>query len=237
MPQTRRNPVLQNDANAPTQRRTYHRILVTFMEYKNSVEYEADKTFAVEEIRTIHPDDIFKWFCFKAYGTENPGDDDNPTLARSTTLEYYKKAISYFMESNGTWDEELRRGNPTKCRQINRLITAVKKKETRRLGKASNADRAFDDDEFSQLVNLLGTQGRLVNRRRFQAMVKFQVHLIGRSDDMAHIQKCNLEESSQFSGFLSVKMRWSKNVHDERDCPKQVILGCFDSTYVFYSNF
>ena len=114
------------------------------------------------------------------------------------------------MESNGTWDEELRRGNPTKCRQINRLITAVKKKETRRLGKASNADRAFDDDEFSQLVNLLGTQGRLVNRRRFQAMVKFQVHLIGRSDDMAHIQKCsNLKESSQFSGFLSVKMRWS----------------------------
>ena len=76
MPRTRRNPVLQNDANAPTQRKTYHRILVTFMEYKNSVEYEADKTFAVEEIQTIHPDDIFKWFCFKAYGTEDPGEDD-----------------------------------------------------------------------------------------------------------------------------------------------------------------
>ena len=137
----------------------------------------------------------------------------------------------YIMESNGSWDEERQRGNTTKCYQINRLITAVKKKETCRLGKSSQADRAFDNDEFLQLVNLLGTQGRLVNNQRFQAMAKFQVHLSGRSDDMAHIQKCNLEERSQFSGFLSVKMCWSKNVHDKRDCPKQVILGCFDSTY------
>ena len=45
--------MLQNNANAPTQRRTYHQILVTFTEYKNSVEYEADKTFAVEDIQTI----------------------------------------------------------------------------------------------------------------------------------------------------------------------------------------
>ena len=120
----------------------------------------------------------------------------------------------YIMESNGSWDEERQRGNTTKCYQINRLITAVKKKETCRLGKSSQADRAFDNDEFLQLVNLLGTQGRLVNNQRFQAMAKFQVHLIGQSDDMSHIQKCNLKESSQFSGFLSAKMCWSKNVHD-----------------------
>ena len=93
-------------------------------------------------------------------------------------------------ESNGSWDEERQPGNPTKCHQINRLITAVKKKETCRLGKLSQADRVFEDDEFSQLVNLLGTQGRFVNSRRFQAMAKFQVHLIGRIDNMAHIQMC-----------------------------------------------
>ena len=103
MPRTRRNPVLQNVDNAPKQRKKYHRILVTFMEYKNDIlEYEADKTFAVEEIQTIHSDDIFTWFCFKAYGMEDPGEDDNLTLARSSTLEYYKKAILYFMESNGS---------------------------------------------------------------------------------------------------------------------------------------
>ena len=79
-------------------------------------------------------------------------------------------AISYFMENSGSWDEERRRANPTKCHQINRLIKAVKKKETRRLGKLLQADRAFEVEEFSQLVNLMGTQGRLVNNQPFQAM-------------------------------------------------------------------
>ena len=70
----------------------------------------------------------------------------------------------------------------------------MKKKETPRLGKLLQADRVFNDDEFSQLVNLMGTQGRLVNSQRFQAMAKFQVHLIEQSDNMAHIQKCNLKQ-------------------------------------------
>ena len=49
---------------------------------------------------------------------------------------------------------------------------------------------------------------------------------------MAHIRKLNLEESSQFSCFFSVKMHWSEErSHDKRDCPKQVILDCFDLTY------
>jgi len=99
MPWTRRNPVLQNNANAPTQQKMHHGILMAFMEYKNSIDYEAEKTFAVKEIRTICPGVIFKWMCFKAYGSENPGEDFNPTLAWSTSLAYYKKAISYFMEN------------------------------------------------------------------------------------------------------------------------------------------
>ena len=83
------------------------------------------------------------------------------------------------MESNRNWDKERKRGNLEKCHQINHLITAVKKKEICRLGKLLEADCVFEPDEFSQLVNLLGTQGRLVNNWQFQAMAKFQVHLIG----------------------------------------------------------
>ena len=67
------------------------------------------------------------------------------------------------MESNRNWDKERKRGNLEKCHQINHLITAVKKKETQQLGKLSQADHVFEPVEFLLLVNLLGTQGRLVN--------------------------------------------------------------------------
>lgn len=62
-------------------------------------------------------------------------------------------------------------------------------------------------------------------------MLKFQFHLIGRSDNTAHVKKSFFSASSQFSGYLLVKMRWSKNVREERDCPHQILLGSFNSKF------
>ena len=68
----------------------------------------------------------------------------------------------------------------------------------------------------------------MVDSRRFQALVKLQFHMLARSDDMAHIKKANLTTSLQFPKYLTVKLRWSKNVCEERDCPRQLILGSVD---------
>ena len=71
----------------------------------------------------------------------------------------------------------------------------------------------------------------MVNRKKFQAMVKLQYHIIGRCDDLSHLKKNVLEASTQLPGRLTVKMRWSKNVLEERDCPKQIIMGAMNSKY------
>jgi len=231
----RRTAVLPNDVNAPRQVRRYYAILVEFMEHKNSTEYALDKLFTREELLDITPVHLYRWMCFKTYGREDPGVDDNPIHARSTTMAYWKKAISYFMPNNGqAWtvgarDDGEGFGNPTRSREINRLITAVRRKETRGLGSPSQADRSCTRAEYLQAINLIGSYGTPLERIRHLAMIKFQLHLIGRADDTAHVKKNCLIQSTQFEDYLTVKMRWSKNVQEERDCPFQVILGSMNS--------
>ena len=82
------------------------------------------------------------------------------------------------MPNRAYWNEDRADGNLTKSRKINSLIAAVKKKETRGVGKKSSADRAFTDSEFIQIVDLLGNVSNGTDSRRYLAMIKFQMHLI-----------------------------------------------------------
>jgi hypothetical protein len=69
----RRNPMLQNDLNAPSQVRRYHNILLEFMEHKNNTKcHELDKTFTVEELVTITPEHIYRWMCKRVYTGKKP---------------------------------------------------------------------------------------------------------------------------------------------------------------------
>ena len=71
--------------------------------------------------------------CLKVHGKEDPGPQDNPIHGRSSTLEYYKKAISHFMPNRLiAWNVMSQVGNPMRSTEVNALIKAVKKKEVRR---------------------------------------------------------------------------------------------------------
>ena len=119
-------PQLPNQVHAPTQAKRYYAIFFEFMEWKQGgAALPDDYIFTNEEKRSIRPDDIHKYFCLMAYGKENPTPEDNPSLARSSTLTYWKKAISYFMDTNEHWNESHKSGNPTRLRIINRLLGAI----------------------------------------------------------------------------------------------------------------
>ena len=62
-------------------------------------------------------------------------------------------------------------------------------------------------------------------------MIKFRFHLLCTNDDTAHIAKYTLKRTPQFPQFLSMKMKWSKNVQEERDCINQIILAFMDYNY------
>jgi hypothetical protein len=63
------------------------------------------KTFPIEDLATITPDDVMRWMCLKCFGVEHPRLEDLPTLCRSSNLEVYKEALSWYMPNRvACWD-------------------------------------------------------------------------------------------------------------------------------------
>eukprot|EP00957_Ditylum_brightwellii_P166389 12666125-Ditylum_brightwellii.AAC.1 len=60
------------------------------------------------------------------------------------------------------------------------------KKEVRKLGKATQADRSFEKPEFEQAMDILSSFPNFDCRRCYTTMGKFQFHLIMRLDDTCH---------------------------------------------------
>ena len=204
------------------------------MRHKNSVNYPKEYRFSDEELGTITPDDIYRWMCLKAYHKYDPLPTDRPMYARSSSLSYWKKAISYYMPNgNVSWNSLANPpfGNPTKSKEVNDLVKGVRKMETRKQGKKSRADRAMEPSEFEQSISLLEGTQNYDARYRYTAMLKTQFHFIARGDDIAHMKKENIEQSAVYPWTITGRLRWSKNVLDERDCPKQIILGADDPRY------
>jgi hypothetical protein len=131
----------------------YQQYMVQFMSYLHGVHYDQTTTFPIEDLATITPDDVKRWMCLKCFGVEHPRLEDLPTLCRSSTLEVYKKALSWYMPNRvACWDEIRKNGNPTRSKEINELIKHVKKKEVRLQGKAPCTKRALTQDELCQIL-------------------------------------------------------------------------------------
>jgi hypothetical protein len=140
----------------PSQIRRYKSILNKLMSFKDDTTYAQDSEFNQEQLLTIKPVDIKRWMCLlKAYGSPDPPAGSNPTDGRESSLNYYKKALSYFMPNkhNG-WDEVTLRGNPTKSREVLDLLKAVRKKEVRRQGAASMVRHPMEIEEMRQIFEI-----------------------------------------------------------------------------------
>ena len=71
------------------------------------------------------------------------------------------------------------RGNPTRSKEVNDIIKAVKKKETRRQRKNSKADRPMEKEENTQKINILQRFNNIGRKYRWQMMIQLMCHLIG----------------------------------------------------------
>ncbi|EEY68656.1 uncharacterized protein PITG_18596 [Phytophthora infestans T30-4] len=204
--------------------------LMRFMAFTNGVAYSSDYVFTMSELLNITPEHVCRWMNQQAYGDPEPDESMKPIHRRSSTLEFAKKAISSFMTRiNTTWDPVNKRGNPTRSDAVNKLIKKVKKFEVRREGAESKARRAV---EFAEFLNLL-----LLVRARWKSddssylvssVLKLQWHICARIDDMMKLQFANLSPNTQYPSTLLLQMRWSKNIHEERDAPEQIIIDSLD---------
>lgn len=213
----------------------YRRILVAFMKYNDDMEYSDDHVFTPQDLGAVTAKDLVEYFNFRAYGTHTPTEDDRPINVRSSSLLYWKKAISYFMPNkNHQWNELTGRGNPTKSQELNDMIKKVKKFEVRGQGAPSRARRALKEHEFRSMQSELRSSDDYITKYGIPALNTFQFHLIGRVDDCCKWRREHLAvHDSHSDKACKVRLAWSKNVTDERAAPWQTMLGCMD--WVFCS--
>ncbi|CAB9524937.1 expressed unknown protein [Seminavis robusta] len=137
----------------------------------------------------------------------------------------YLKWRAYGATWNGT------SGNPTKSDPVNEVVKEVKKAETQHRGKKSCATRDLTETEYRKVVHELYGKGSFESTIRTACMLKQQVHLITRTDDISKLKYSDYKPHPDFPFALSCKVHWSKNISEERQCPDQIILGSMDTDF------
>jgi hypothetical protein len=211
----------------------YKRVLIAFLSRRDGFVYTNETIFPAHVISGITEEEVLRWLNYKAFGMDNPGNDDLPSHGRLSTLHFHKKAISFFIPNKHfKWNVETKTGNPTMSPGINALIRIVKKHEVRSEGVPSQARRALTKEEFRLLIRITEQQRNMFEYNlRLPTMMKFQLHLIARIDDTAHVNACDLKVHPEFEYALCVKLRWTKNCLEERDAPVQIIFAAMDSDF------
>ena len=223
-------------ASAPLlfKNKEYHRYIRSVMAFKHNIPfYPQDRRFTQEELVSLTAIDVKRWLCVMAFGNPDPDENDPLTNGRSASLEMAKKCVSWYMPNRlATWDCITLRGNPTRSTEVNDLIKRVRKAEVRGIGKASQSRRPLTIPEFRKTGKMIGSSIDPPNKYRWSAMIKVSWNLIMRSDDVANHKLEDLQTHPSFRRIaLQTKVRWSKNVMEERECPPQILLGAMDPEF------
>jgi hypothetical protein len=75
--------------------RYYQNTLVALLSFLDGQKYHKDTVFSQACLAAISADDLLRWMNLKAFGSINPPANANPTGCRSSTLLFWKKAISF----------------------------------------------------------------------------------------------------------------------------------------------
>jgi hypothetical protein len=169
----------------------------------------------------------------KAYGKIDLNFDLNhPTKSQSSTLQFTKKAISYYIPNRLLhWNEQTQQGNLSQSNLVNGLIKTVKKKEVRRQGRVSSVQRPMESTEFIELITQLRVDTHPSHKYTLAAYFIFQYNLMARLDDVKNFKLEDLTPSLEYKYLLKSKMCWSKNVLEERDLLDQILLGAMHNFF------
>lgn len=210
----------------PQDKTSYIPYIVNLMNFFHNpaVEYNKCCLFTRAQLIELNPTVIKRWLAKKAYGVEEYDPDENrPSLCRSSTLEQAKKCVSYFMPNKFQWRD--RKGNPTRHADVSKVIADVKKAEARRLGVQPRAKRGLKEVEFRKTLEMFHNRNDWVHQYRYPTICLWQYNLIGRNDKICHFEANDPKRHPDFPFALQTKVRWSKNITEERECPDQILFG------------
>ena len=167
----------------------YHSALLSLMSFthreeRNNVDYPKDHRFRPEELGFLTPMHIKRWLCWKVYGTPTPGPNDHPDQGRGNSMEFWKKAVSWYMPNKiAPWNALSNYGNPTRSKEVNDLVRLVRKKEVQKQGKKSQARRSMKKPKFIKAQRILESKLDFFSVNRFPTMLRYQFHMIAQCND------------------------------------------------------
>ena len=216
----------------PHDRPEYLPYIVSLMNFFHSPipKFTKQTEFTRSQLLAINPTVIKRWLSIEAYGKEEYDPDvDEPKSKRANSLKFAKKAVSYFMPNKPKWMKHV--GNPTKHEFVTKVINDVLKAEARQRGKETQTKRPLKVKEFEKTFEIFQKSNNWADQILYPTMCLWQYTLIGRNDDVCHFKVNNPKGYPSFDFALMTKVRWSKNVSEERNCPDQILLGAMNDTY------
>lgn len=201
------------------------------MSFVHNAEYNAETNWTEDQLNSIRPNDIARFFLLEAYGKEDVGEGDRPGEKRGNTLKAYKNKISMFMLSGEKWNATMQTGNPTQSKAVNNVLNRVFRFEARGEGKSSKATRAFTLAEVEQLLQLASNVRSLEKASRFRAIILTQWQLIARIKEIQQVVPSDFKTNDAYPEAIFVQLRWLKNQRkEERPAPTQIILPSMDAS-------
>ena len=158
----------------------------------------------MEELNAVTTTDVVCWFSVKCYGNPDPGENENPTLWRSTIL-FWKKAISYFHPNKHiAWNNVSLSGNPTRSQHVSQFLKRLAQKEVRCQGAPPQARQATTKAEFCLMQTLLKDEEVSFEAKYgIRAFNNYQFHMIGRVDDCTQLQLESVQSNQNFPSFCN----------------------------------
>jgi hypothetical protein len=111
---------------------------------------------------------------------------------------------------------------------ISSLIKKVKKKECHGQGVKSNDKQAYSQVEFNKVLELFRPENDWDHQYKYPMMALWAYHLIHQLDDTCHFHVESPHGCLLYPFAIQTKMKWSKNVETELQCPDQMLFGSGD---------
>ena len=169
--------------------------------------------FTREQLPEVKPQHIHGWLAMKAFRKTNYSieNGDKPIHVGSSSLDYWKKTISFFMPNHSPhWCNY--QGNPTKHQMHRKLIDLVKLCEVRGECSDIKTKQALTIVELFKELEMLRDHGKETGDFKFcvkyPAMTLWQYHLIGSVDNVCHFGMSNPKGHGIFSFALKTKVQW-----------------------------
>ena len=125
--------------------------------------YTQDTTYTKGELRAPRPETVLQWMNQKAFVVTDPPVDANPTLARSNSLVFWKKAISFFMPNHLFLHGHLVAIKETPPAVLMSITSQSEKKQLCKQGMASQCRRAITEVEFQRMQHILQKNHKFLN--------------------------------------------------------------------------